>query len=373
MTDWERRAAERLEVVDGLGERRRIPDWDGAGNLIRLVDGRELLSFASNDYLGLSQHPKVIADAQGALDEWGAGSGSARLIVGARAVHRDLESELADWKSKESALLFPSGYMANVGVLSAFGEVGTTIFSDELNHASIVDGCRLARSETVVYPHLDLEELEKRLSRVDQAIVVSDTVFSMDGDVADVDGLTEICARHGALLVLDEAHAVLGPDPQASSKVDRIRIGTLSKFLGSAGGFVASDQVFTDTIVNTARSFIFTTAGTPADAAAALAALQIFRGQEGERLKADLRERIDLIAPGHPSPIIPVVVGEAHDALAAATAFEKEGFLVPAIRPPSVPKGTARLRITVTATHPIEEVERFAACLAVLQEQAAGA
>ena len=369
MTDWRALASERLARVDAVGQRRNIPNWDGNGNLIRLRDGRELLSFASNDYLGLSQHPDVVAAAKKALERWGAGAGSARLIVGARGVHNELEEALAEWKEKEQALLFPSGYMTNVGVLSAFGQAGATIFSDELNHASIVDGCRLARATTVVYRHLDLEHLEKELSGVERSIVVSDTVFSMDGDVADIEGLTEICSRHGALLILDEAHAVLSPEPSPTNDVDRIRIGTLSKFLGSSGGFVAADEVFTDPIVNTARSFIFTTATPPADAAAALAALKILRSEEGERLKAELRKRIDLIAPDHSSPIIPVVIGDAEDAIAAATALEKEGFLAPAIRPPSVPEGTARLRVTVSATHPIEEVERFADSLARLKGQ----
>lgn len=369
MTDWQASARKRLARVDEIGQRRQIPNWDGRGNLIRLGDGREVLSFASNDYLGLSQHPDVIAAAKAALERWGAGAGSARLIVGARDVHRELEEALAGWKEEESALLFPSGYMTNVGVLSAFGDAGATIFSDELNHASIVDGCRLARATTVVYPHLDLEHLEKSIAEVERPIVVSDTVFSMDGDIANIDGLTEVCSRFGALLILDEAHAVLGPEPARSKNVERIRIGTLSKFLGSSGGFVAADKAFTDTIVNTARSFIFTTATPPADAAAALAALRILSSEEGELLKAKLRERIDLIAPGHPSPIIPVVVGDAGDAIASAAALEKEGFLVPAIRPPSVPGGTARLRVTVSATHPIEEVQRFADSLAKLKEQ----
>lgn len=373
MTDWHERAHERLGQIDASGQRRKVPAWDGRGNMIRTSEGRELLSFASNDYLGLSQHPRVIAAAKEALDRWGAGAGSARLIVGARDVHRELEDVLAAWKGKEQALLFPSGYMANVGVLSAFGEQRATIFSDELNHASIVDGCRLARAETIVYPHLDLEVLEKGLAGVENAIVVSDTVFSMDGDLADVEGLTEVCARHGALLLLDEAHAVLGPEPRSTDQVDRIRIGTLSKFLGSSGGFVAADGVFTDTIVNTARSFIFTTATPPSDAAAALAALEIFRGEEGKRLRSELRARIDVISPGHPSPIIPVVIGGAEEAVAAAKELETAGFLVPAIRPPSVPEGTARLRVTVSATHPMEEVERFASCLAALKEKNSGA
>lgn len=368
MNGWHDNAEKFLEEIEASGERRRIPELDGKGHRLVGPDGRSLISFASNDYLGLTQHPEVIQAAKDALDRWGAGAGSARLIVGARDIHRRLEAELALWKEKESAVLFPAGYMANVGLLTAVGREGVTIFSDALNHASIVDGCRLARAETRVYPHLDLEALDEGLGRVGKAVVVSDSVFSMDGDVADIEGLTDVCARHDALLILDEAHAVLGPEPEPTERVERIRVGTLSKFLGSSGGFIACDTVFADLIVNTARPFIFTTATPPADAAAALKALEILRGAEGERSKGELRERIDILAPGHPSPIIPIVIGDSDAAMKAAADLRHEGFLVPAIRPPSVAPGSARLRVTVSATHPLEDVERLARCLERFRE-----
>ncbi|MBA2725039.1 MAG: 8-amino-7-oxononanoate synthase [Actinobacteria bacterium] len=373
MSTWKQQSREHLARIESLGQTRRVPDWDGSGHTITLPDGRRLLSFASSDYLGLSQHPRVASAAKDALERWGTGSGSARLIVGARPVHRWLEEAIAEWKDETNAVLFPAGYMANLGVISVFGGPGTTVFSDELNHASIIDACRLSRAGVVVYPHRDLDALERAVSKVKRAIVVSESVFSMDGDIADIEGLSSICERHGALLILDEAHAVLGSEPAPSRSVDRIRIGTLSKFLGSSGGFAAADEVFTNLIVNESRPFIFTTASPPADAAAALTALAILRSEEGNRLRSELRRRIDIIEPGHPSPIIPVVIGTSEEAVAASLELEKEGFLVPAIRPPTVAPGTARLRVTVSATHPVEEVERFAGCLNEIKERGAGA
>ncbi len=286
------------------------------------------------------------------------GLGPPRLIVGARSIHRELEEELADWKGKERAVLFPNGFAANLGVLSVLGTKGTLICSDELNHASIVDGCRLARGETSVYPHRDIDALDEILTSAEKpALVISDSVFSMDGDVAPIDDLTNVCERHSALLILDEAHAVLGPHPSATANVERIRVGTLSKFLGSAGGFIACDEEFADLLINEARPFIFTTAGSPADAAAALAALRILRSAEGEALVERLRAHVELIRPGHPSPIVPIVVGEEDRAVEVSRKLEEMGYLVPAIRPPSVPPGTSRLRLTLSAAHTDDHVE----------------
>lgn len=334
------------------------------------LDGRQVVSFAANDYLGLSAHPEVVAAAHAALDRWGAGSGAARLVTGGRPVHAELEAELADWKGTESALLFPTGYAANLGVLATFGGPGTRIHSDELNHASIVDGCRLARAEVAVYPHRDLEALRRRLAQGAgrRQLVVSDLAFSMDGDLAPLDGLVALCARYGALLVLDEAHAVLGPH-QIPPGAEVIRVGTLSKTLGALGGFAAGNADLVGLLVNRARPFIFTTAGTPASAAAALAALRVLRSAEGAALLARLHQRVDLLAPGHPSPIVPVVLGAERDALAAAERLAAQGFLVPAIRPPSVPRGTSRLRVTVSAAHSEEQVRGLAAALRALLER----
>jgi 8-amino-7-oxononanoate synthase len=362
---WIEWARERNDETAALGRWRDVrPLAGGPGVAKVLPDGRAVVSFASNDYLGLTGHPKVVAAAHDALTTWGAGSGSARLIVGARPIHDEVERALARWKATARALLFPTGFAANLGVLSAFGTEGTTIYSDELNHASIVDGCRLARAETRVFPHSDLRELERMLSGANEAIVVSDSVFSMDGDVAEVDGLVELTARHGALLVLDEAHAVLGPPIPAADHV--IRVGTLSKFLGSAGGFVAAAAPFVDFLINNSRPFIFTTAGSPADAAAALAAVELLRSDEGDRLRAKLRANIDRFRPGHPSPIVPVVIGDDRAAVDAAARLLDDGFLVPAIRPPSVAPGSARLRVTLSALHTDDEIDALSAALATV-------
>ncbi|HEY2956773.1 MAG TPA: adenosylmethionine--8-amino-7-oxononanoate transaminase [Actinomycetota bacterium] len=344
----------------------RTLDLHGPAGPVEL-DGRRLVSFAGNDYLGLSVHPAVVGAAHRALDRWGAGSGAARLVTGARPVHAELEAELADWKGTGSALLFPTGYAANLGVLTTFGGRGALVHSDELNHASIVDGCRLSRAEVAVYPHRDLEVLERRLAEGAgrRQLVVSDLVFSMDGDLAPLDGLVALCARHGALLVLDEAHAVLGPH-RIPPGAEVVRVGTLSKALGALGGFAACDAELAGLLVNRARPFVFTTAGTPADAAAALAALRVLRSAEGEALLGRLRRRVDLLAPGHPSPIVPVLLGSERDAVDAAARLAGEGFLVPAIRPPSVPAGTSRLRVTVSAAHTEEQVRGLAAALRAL-------
>ncbi len=341
-----------------LGRWRSPRDLDGAGPEGKLApDGRAVVSFASNDYLGLSQHPRVIAAAHAALDRWGAGAGSARLIVGSRPVHSELELALAHWKCTERAVLFPTGFAANLGVLSTFGHRDARVFSDELNHASIIDGARLAAAPVSVYRHRDVEQLEQLLAaHPGPAIVVTDLVFSMDGDVAPIDRILAACARHDALLVLDEAHAVLGPD-LPPTEVPVIRVGTLSKTLGSLGGFAAGPGALVDLLVNRARSYIFTTASTPADTAAALAALEVLRGGEGRELTARLRLLVDRLRPGHPSPIVPVVCGDEQRALDAAAALLDRGMLVPAIRPPTVAPGTSRLRVALSAAHTAAQVD----------------
>jgi 8-amino-7-oxononanoate synthase len=350
-SDW---AASECDEVRTRGRWRATRNFDAAGPVGVLDSGQTVVSFASNDYLGLTQHPAVVAAAHEALDRWGAGSGSARLIVGSRPVHADLEAELARWKRAERAVVFPTGFAANLGVLSTVGTRETLILSDELNHASIIDGCRLSAAQVRVYRHGDVDHVAGLLAAHGRAggraVVVTDAVFSMDGDVAPIDALAEVCARAGALLVLDEAHAVLGPDPLLDG-VEVLRVGTLSKTLGSLGGFVAGPAPFIDLLVNRARPYIFTTAPTPADSAAALAALRVVRSPDGDALRARLRRHVECVAAGHPSPIIPVVLGEEERALAASAALLDAGLLVPAIRPPTVAPGTSRLRVALSAAH----------------------
>ncbi len=365
---WPRWAEREGARIRADGRWREVRDFDGAGPTGRVCDGdgyRPVVSFASNDYLGLSHHPAVVAAAHDALDRWGAGAGSARLVTGSRPVHSELEAELARWKGAERAALFSTGFTANLGVLTAMGTAGARILSDERNHASIVDGCRLARADVTVYPHGDVGFVERSLRQPGRALVVTDAVFSMDGDVAPVAELADACHRHDALLVLDEAHAVLSAEP-ALGACQVLRVGTLSKTLGALGGFVAGPAALVDLIVNLARSYIYTTASSPADTAAALAAVRVVRSPEGDDLRARLRAHVELLAPGHPSPIVSVVLGDEARAMDASRRLLDRGMLVPAIRPPTVAAHSSRLRITLSAAHQTAHVERIVTALAAL-------
>jgi 8-amino-7-oxononanoate synthase len=362
VVSWAAWAESENAATRAEGRWRTVRSLDGRGPDF-VLDGAPVVSFASNDYLGLSRHRAVVDAAHDALERYGAGSGSARLITGSRRVHDELEGELAAWKGQARALLFPTGFAANLGVLSALGGGDVTICSDELNHASIIDGCRLSRARVEVYRHGDLDHLAKLLGDATRAVVVTDTVFSMDGDVADVEAIAATCAAHGALLVLDEAHAVLGPDVDVDG-VDVLRVGTLSKTLGSLGGFVAGPAPLVELLCNRARPFIFTTAPTPADTAAALAALRVLRSDDGDALVARLRANVDRVRAGHPSPIIPIVLGDEDRALAASAALLATGLLVPAIRPPTVPPSTSRLRVTLSAAHTDADIDRLLVALA---------
>jgi 8-amino-7-oxononanoate synthase len=358
--------AELTGIVDD--DRWRAPktfDALGPSGTLSMAGATRVTSFASNDYLGLSAYPEVIAAARDAAERWGTGAGASRLVTGSRPVHAELEQELADWKGAEAAVCFPTGFAANLGTLCALGGPGVRVLSDELNHASIIDGCRLARAEPTVYRHNDLAHLEQLLATRAPAptIVVTDTVFSMDGDAAPVHDLADLCARHGALLLLDEAHAVLGPHPAPSATV--VRIGTLSKTLGSLGGFVAASRDIVDLLVNRARPYIFSTALSPPDAAAALAAVRVLRSPDGAALTARLASLVGRAAeagfapPDHPSPIVPVIFGPEQAALDASSALLAEGLWVPAIRPPTVAPGTSRLRVTLSAAHSDDDVTRL--------------
>jgi 8-amino-7-oxononanoate synthase len=358
-------------LIEAAGQWRAPRAFDAAGaEGLLAVDPAgpattPVVSFASNDYLGLTQHPLAKAAAAEAIERFGTGAGAARLVVGSRSLHRELEDDLARWRHCEAALLFPTGFAANLGVLTTFGGAGVRICSDELNHASIVDGCRLARADAAIYAHGDLDQLDALLRDTPRSIVVTDSVFSMDGDVAPLDAIVERCVRHGSLLVIDEAHAVLGPHPDFSAvpELEVVRVGTLSKTLGSLGGFVAGSRRAIELLVNRARPFIFTTASTPADTAAAHANLRVVCSPEGDALRARLRANIDRLAPGHASPILPVIVGDERDAVAAASALLDRGLLVPAIRPPTVAAGTSRLRVALSALHTDAQLDALAGAL----------
>lgn len=375
MTAWDERVDAELAGIRATGRWRDTRPLVTTGPVTGEVEGRPVVTFASNDYLGLTHHRRVVAAAHAALDRWGAGSGASRLVVGSRPLHAELEAELAAWKGTEAALLFPTGFAANLGLLATLGGRDVTVLSDELNHASIVDGARQARAQVAVYRHNDLDHLAKLLVDVNAsgrgpALVVSDSAFSMDGDVVDVAGLVDVCAGADALVVLDEAHAILGPPVDAPAAAGRgvtiLRVGTLSKALGSLGGFVAGPSRYVDLLRNRARPFIFTTAPTPADTAAALAAVRIVRSEEGAALRQRLRAHVERLRPGHPTPVVPVVLGDESAALEAADRLLAQGLLVPAIRPPTVPAGTSRLRVALSAAHGDEQIDQLVAALAHL-------
>ena len=357
--------------------RLRVPRiLDGAQGAIVRVDGVEVASFASNDYLGLAGDARLTDAARRSLDEDGFGAGSSRLIVGNHRRLVALESALADWMRCTGVRLFNTGYAANVGVIATLAREGDVIFSDALNHASIIDGCRLSRAEVVVYPHLDLAALDAALSAsstTGRKLVVSESLFSMDGDIADVSALWASCRRHGAALILDEAHAcgVRGPEGRgiaaACGVVPDVLVGTFGKALGTFGAFVATTRAVADLLWNRARTLVFSTGLPPAVAAATLAALEIVRGTEGDTLRSTLagharrfRELVPAAGGAIDSAIAPVVVGDDRGVMALTAQLLERRMFVQGIRPPTVPEGTARLRVSLSARHERSMVESLA-------------
>jgi len=370
--DWSEWFDSQETEIRNSGRWRAPRSFDAHGAVGELA-GRSVVSFASNDYLGLTAHPAVKAAAVEATQRWGAGSGASRLVVGSRPIHHELEDAIAQWRRTDAAVLFPTGFAANLGLLATLGGPGVVIHSDELNHASIIDGCRMARANGAAvhpYRHLDLNHLGSNLEGHAGArqVVVTDTVFSMDGDVALIDELASLCARYGALLVVDEAHAVLEPSPAPIvNGTTVIQVGTLSKTLGALGGFVAGPTSLVDLLINRARTYIFTTAPSPADSAAAFAAIGILQTSEGAALRTRLRQHIDRVSPGHPSAIIPVILGDEAAALAASQQLLELGLLVPAIRPPTVAVGSSRLRIALSAAHTDGQIDDLLSALRALE------
>jgi 7-keto-8-aminopelargonate synthetase-like enzyme len=334
------------------------------------------VSFSSDDFLGLSLHPAVMAAAHEALDRWGTGSGGSRLVAGTRPVHDELETALATWTGTERAVVFPTEFAATLGVLGAFGDRGVRICVDEHNHSAVVDVPRLSQAEVAPYRHRDPEHLEQLLiEATGPAMVITDVVFPMDGDVAPLAEIAAVCRRHGALLVLDETRLVLGPDvtSQLSAEPaggDVLRVGSLGTTLASLGGYVAGGRAFIELLVHRARSYIFTTGPTPPDSAAALAALRVLATPEGDRLRTRLANHIAQVTPGHPSQIIPIILGSSEEALEASAALRERGVWVPAVVAPVVAPGTARLRVTLSAAHSSEHVTLLLDALASVPSSA---
>lgn len=341
-------------------------------------DGRRLVLFSSNDYLGLSHHPSVRRAAADAAEEGGSGPRGSPLICGYTEAHRALERDLAELKGTSDCLLFPTGFAANLAVLSAVGAEGTTIFSDELNHASIIDGCRLARRRGAgleVYPHADAGALDRALeaSGADRKLVVTDTVFSMDGDLAPLDEIVRVKERHDALLVVDEAHATLVFGESGAGAAERfgvsdrieVQVGTLSKAAGALGGYAALSPGWRQWIYNRGRAYVYSTAPPLPVVAAARAGLRAARDDPG--LRRTLWRRVEQLGGrlGREleSPVAPVVLGDEERAMEASRGLLERGYHVVAIRPPTVPPGTSRLRIALSAAHSEEDVAGLADAL----------
>jgi 8-amino-7-oxononanoate synthase len=376
-----------LEDLRGRALLRKLRSFDSPQGPELSLAGRELLSFASNDYLGLAAEPALREAAKSAIDEFGVGSGAARLVCGTLAPHTRLEQRLAHFKGTEAALAFSSGYAAAVGTLSALAREGDVLVLDKLCHASLIDGAKLSGAAIRVYPHNHLGKLESHLQWAREnypdgrAIVVTEAVFSMDGDRAPLAEIVEIKNRYGALLLVDEAHAVgvLGRNGRGLTDALRleneveIQMGTLSKALGCAGGYIAGSRSLIDLLFNRARSFIYSTAPPPAIAAAATAAIEWMQTPAGEKRREQLWKNLALFGEQNPqlfaegrkiqSPIVPVILGGTERALDAAERLMAEGIYVPAIRFPTVPKDAARLRITITAAHTEAQILRLGAAL----------
>ncbi len=370
-----------LEEIRRAGLLRELRVIESAPGAHVRIGGREVLLLCSNDYLGLAENPRVRDAAAEAAQRWGAGAGSSRLVAGNVTLHAELEAELAEFKGKEACVLFGSGFLANTGVIATMARRGGVVLSDALNHASIVDGCRLAGAETVVYEHADLDSLGAALKRVGDrpATVVSDSVFSMDGELAPLEGIVELARRHGARVIVDEAHAtgVVGPGGRGhvaalglEHEVDVV-VGTLSKALGSYGAFACCEAATAALLVNRARTLIFSTALPAPSVGAARESLRILREEPSvvDHLQVNARAlREELAACGFAveageMPIVPLLIGEPGAAMALCEAALQEGVFAQAIRPPTVPDGTSRLRLAAMASHDPAELRDAARLL----------
>jgi len=370
---------------EGLLRKLRPLDSPTGSEIVR--SDRTLHNFASNDYLGLARHPEIEAALIDGVQKFGAGSGSSRLVCGSLPPHQELENALAEAKQTEAALTFSSGFATALGTIPSVVGTGDFVILDKLCHASLVDAARLSNATLRVFPHNDLEKLDRLLNSirakepVAQILVVTESVFSMDGDVCPLREIVTLTENHGALLLLDEAHAfgILGPhgmglaDELGLQSRIAFQMGTLSKAAGLSGGYLAASRDWIDVLINRARSFIFSTATPPAIAHAALASLRLIRSDEGAQLREKLSKNLSAFDSSNrfPTPIKPVIFGKNEAALAASAELETRGFLVPAIRFPTVPRGSARLRVSLSAGHSEESVRQLATAISELAKPVA--
>jgi glycine C-acetyltransferase/8-amino-7-oxononanoate synthase len=351
------------------------------------IEGKTFLSFCSNNYLGLANNPSVIKAVKDAVEEYGWGAGASRLVSGNMSLHESLEDEISRFKGKEAALVFPTGYMANLGAISSLVSNGDLVICDKLNHASIIDGCRLSGADFRVYAHCDMVKLEnvlRKSTKYNRKLIVTDSVFSMDGDLAPLPDIVRIAGKHKAMVMVDEAHGtgVFGKNGRGViehfnlNKEVYIVMGTLSKAIGSLGGYVCGDIDLINYLRNKARSFMYTTALPPAVCAASIAGIKLIQNDPSLReslwrnvrfIKEKLKS-LNFSIISSESPIIPILIGDSQKAVDMSNFLYKKGLLIPAIRPPTVPANSSRLRMTIMSTHTKEDLERLLEALSEVQE-----
>lgn len=365
-----------LQVIEEQGLTRKLRLFSTGNESEVVMNGKKFLLFSSNNYLGLATDSRLKKKATEGISKYGTGAGGSRLTTGNFDIHEQLESEIADFKKTEAAIVFSSGYLANVGVISSVMKAGDTIFSDAWNHASIIDGCRLSKAKTIVYEHADMVDLDRKLRQSHgdgMKFIVTDGVFSMDGDIAPLPKIVELAKEYKAYIMIDDAHAtgVLGNDGCGTADYFGLKdeidftVGTLSKAIGAEGGFVSTSSIAKNYLLNNARSFIFQTALSPSAIEAAREGISIIQNEPERRkqllknaqyLRLKLEESGFVMKEGE-TPIISLIIGGSHEAMQFSAKLLDEGVFIPAIRPPTVPKGSSRLRITVMATHTIEQLD----------------
>ena len=379
--------SDELRKINESGLYRELNVVESAQGTHLKIKGKTYLSFCSNNYLGLANNPLVIKAVKDAVEKYGWGAGASRLVSGNMKLHEVLEGEISRFKGKEASIVFPTGYMANIGTISSLVSKGDLVICDKLNHASIIDGCRLSGADFRVYPHCDMEKLEnilKKSTKYPRKLIVTDTVFSMDGDIAPLPDIVRIAHKYKAMVMVDEAHGtgVFGKKGMGVvehfnlSKKISIVMGTLSKAVGSLGGYVSGDTDLINYLRNKARPFMYTTALPPAVCAASIAGIKLIRKDPSLReslwrnvrfLKEKLESLSLKVIPSE-SPIIPILIGDAKKAVAVSKFLYKKGILIPAIRPPTVPAKSSRLRMTVMSTHTKKDLEKLLDVLSGVQD-----